>query len=188
MELALNKEISHSKTVSRIIGIAFFAILSCLGAFVRIPLPGSPVPITLQTFFVLLSGACLCGNLGGASQSIYVLSGMAGLPVFTGAGVGLLYLLGPTGGYVFGFIIASLFVGNLIRRRGNRLFSVFLIFCLADFILLTCGTLWLKVVTGCSFAQAIATGFLPFMLGDLLKASAASAVYSRVRKRCLEVF
>ena len=188
MELLLTRELTHSKTVNRILGVTVFVILMSLGAFVRIPLPFSPVPLTLQTFFVLLSGACLAGNPGMFSQLAYVSLGMAGLPLFTAAGSGLLYLLGPTGGYLFGFILAALFIGRLIKYNATGVSSVFILFCLADFILLSCGALWLKLVTGCSFTQAIFMGFLPFIPGDLLKAAAAAVIYSRIHKRCREIF
>ena len=96
MEAVLKKEVILDKTLCRVMGVLTFVILTSLGAFVRIPLPFSPVPITLQTFFVLLSGALLGSNLGTISQLSYLLLGASGLPVFTGAGSGLFYLLGPT--------------------------------------------------------------------------------------------
>src|SRR5512137_1746469 len=112
MELSLHTELIRSKAASRAAAVAVFAVLSMLGAFVRIPIPWSPVPLTLQTFFVLLSGACLGRRLGAVSQVCYVLVGIAGLPVFSQAGSGLLYLAGPTGGYLAGFIAASLWIGS----------------------------------------------------------------------------
>jgi len=188
MEISLKKEVVLDRTLCRIIGVAAFAVFMGLGAFVRIPLPFSPVPITLQTFFVLLSGACLGGNLGGLSQLTYILAGMAGLPVFAGAGNGLLYLLGPTGGYILGFVLASLFVGKLIKYSSKGIFYVFALFCLADLILLGCGTLWLKAMLGYPLTKSVVIGFLPFIPGDLLKISAASVIHSRLHKRCREIF
>jgi biotin transport system substrate-specific component len=188
MEILLTRELTHSKTVNRIFGVTVFVILMCLGAFVRIPLPFNPVPLTLQTFFVLLSGACLAGNLGMFSQLVYVALGITGFPLFTAAGSGWLYLFGPTGGYIFGFVLAALLIGRLIKYSAKTIFSVFILFCLADLLLLACGALWLKLVTGCSLTQAVFMGFLPFIPGDLLKAAAAAGVYSRMGCRCREIF
>jgi biotin transport system substrate-specific component len=95
MEALLRKEIILNKTLCRVIGIAVFIILTSLGAFVRIPLPFSPVPLTLQTFFVLLGGALLGSNLGALSQLSYIFLGVLGLPVFSGAGSGLSYFWAP---------------------------------------------------------------------------------------------
>jgi len=188
MEILLTREVVLNKTLCRTIGVLTFAVFMSLGAFVRIPLPFSPVPITLQTFFVLLCGACLGGNLGALSQLIYILVGISGLSVFTGTGSGLFYLLGPTGGYIIGFVLASLFIGRLIKYNQKRIFSVFILFSLADFILLTCGTLWLKTILGYPFTKSMLIGFLPFIPGDLLKISAASVIYSRLARRCKEIF
>ncbi|MDD5348187.1 MAG: biotin transporter BioY [Candidatus Omnitrophica bacterium] len=187
MELSLNSEITTSKTASRAIGVAAFVILTCLGAFVRIPLVISPVPLTLQTFFVLLSGACLGARRGALSQGLYCLLGTLGLPVFTGAGFGLLYLAGPTGGYLAGFVVAGLVLGRFIGTARN-LARVFCLMCLADAILLGMGAGWLAIGCGFSIAQAFTAGMLVFVPGDLIKAFAASLVYQKIRNRCSEVF
>ena len=113
----LSKEIVIDRTATRAIGLFCFIILTALGAYVRIPLPFTPVPITLQTFFVLLSGAVLGRKWGSASQMGYLLLGIVGLPVFAGAGAGFAYLFGPTGGYIIGFIVASWLVGRIIHQK-----------------------------------------------------------------------
>lgn len=188
MEAILRKEIMVSKTASRIIGVIIFIILTSLGAFVRIPLPFTPVPITLQTFFVLLSGAFLGSNLGASSQVGYILLGISGLPIFTGAGAGIPYLLGPTSGYIFGFVLASYFVGRFINFTKNNFFSTFSLLCLGDFILLICGVLWLKFIFGYSLTKLLFIGFIPFIPGDLLKALVASSLYLRLKSRIKEIF
>jgi len=99
-----------SRAVLLVVG---FALLTALGAQVRIPI--QPVPITLQTFFVLLGGLMLGPNLGALAQVLYVSLGAAGAPVFAGEGVGRAYLLGPTGGYLLGFAASAWLVGQLIR-------------------------------------------------------------------------
>ncbi|MCM8780709.1 MAG: biotin transporter BioY [Candidatus Omnitrophica bacterium] len=186
METILNREIIVDKTICRIINVSVFVILTSLGAFVRMPLPFTPIPITLQTLFVLLSGAILGSGLGALSQSIYLLLGGLGLPIFAGAGSGFVYLVGPTGGYLAGFVLAALFIGRFISKTKSIL-SVFILFCLADFIILTIGTLWLGFVFRYNATRSILFGFLPFVLGDIFKASVASFVYIRLRGRLKEI-
>jgi biotin transport system substrate-specific component len=94
---------------------SMFGSLTAIGAYIMIPLP--PVPITFQTLFLNLAGALLGGYLGALSQVVYILLGVIGLPVFAGGKAGLGVLLGPTGGYLFGFVLAALVVGKGYRRR-----------------------------------------------------------------------
>jgi len=188
MEALLKKEIILSKAVSRLIGVVIFIILTSLAAFVRIPLPFTPVPITLQTLFVLLSGLCLGSRLGFLSQCGYIFLGAIGLSIFTGSGNGLFYLFGPTAGYLVGFALASFLAGKLIRSRQDNLPVIFVKLCLADFVLLACGAAWLKFLLGCSLAQALLIGFLPFLVGDLFKILIASILYLRLRPRLERIF
>lgn len=187
MELTLKKEIISNKTICRIIGVTAFVILTTLGAFIRIPLPFTPVPITLQTFFVLLSGAFLGSRLGATAQISYMALGVSGLSLFTSSGSGLLYILGPTGGYILGFVVAAIFIGKFIKYA-NNFFYALAVFCAADIILLGCGTLWLKILFNYSLAKSLFIGFLPFLAGDLFKAILACAVYSKLQKRIKEIF
>jgi biotin transport system substrate-specific component len=187
MEMSLNREITRSKTASRAIGMSAFVVLTALGAFVRITLPFSPVPLTLQTFFVLLGAATLGKSRGVVVQLAYVLLGVAGLPVFSGAGSGLLYLAGPTAGYLLGFIMASLFIGHVLNRVQNK-FLIFLVFLCADFLILSLGSLWLKASFGCSLNKALMMGMIPFIPGDLSKAGIAFLIYQKIKIRCREIF
>jgi biotin transport system substrate-specific component len=183
MEGILNRELIVSKKICRVIGVCVFIILTSLGAFVRVPLPFTPVPLTLQTFFVLLSGAFLGGNLGMLSQLGYLSLGLAGLSIFTGSGSGLLYLCGPTGGYLVGFILASLFVGRFIRYGRGNLLKTFGILFTADLLLLGLGIIWLRLILGQPLSKILLIGFIPYLPGDLLKALAASAVYLKAKSR-----
>ena len=188
MEAILRKELILNKALCRTLGVLTFIILTSLGAFVRIPLPFTPVPITLQTFFVLLSGAFLGSNLGALTQLSYIFLGMAGLPIFSSAGSGLSYLIGPTGGYLFGFVLASLWLGRFIKYSQDNLFATFAILCIADLILLSSGIVWLKFIFGYSFAKSLLIGFIPFVPGDLLKALAATFLYLKLKSRLKEIF
>lgn len=188
MEAILNREIVTNKTLCRIFAVFTFIILTALGAYVRIPLPFTPVPITLQTFFVLLGAALLGESLGVITQAGYLTFGIAGLSIFTGAGYGLIYLSGPTGGYLLGFILAAFFAARFIRfSRDNFLFTFGALF-IADLILLACGALWLKIIFGYSFGKTALLGILPFIPGDLLKALAAASVYLKLKSRVREIF
>ena len=188
MEAILKREIILNKTICRIIGIATFILLTSLGAFVRIPLPFSPVPITLQTFFVLLSGAFLGSQLSVTGQSSYIFLGISGLPVFAGANSGLFYLFGPTGGYLFGFVLTAFFIGRAIKYCPPNLFSLFVLFCLGDLILLSCGVIWLRFLFGYPLSKLLVIGFAPFLPGDLLKALAAACLYLKLKSRLKEIF
>ncbi len=188
METILKREVISNKALIRVISVSAFVVLMTIGAFVRIPLAFTPVPITLQTFFVLLSGAILGTNLGVITQLSYIILGVSGLTIFSGGSNGLLYLFGPTGGYLIGFIFAALFLGKFIKHCQNNLFSIFILFCLADFMLLFCGVIWLKFILGYSLMRTMIIGFIPFIPGDLLKAMAAALIYLRLKPRLKEIF
>lgn len=188
MEAILKKQIILSKPLGRIILLTIFVIMISLGAFVRIPLPFSPVPITLQTMFVLLSAALLGNRLGVITQLSYILLGVLGLPIFAGAGSGLLYLLGPTAGYLYGFILSSLFLGSLIKYSKNNWLSIFSLFCLADFIILISGVFWLRFIFRYSLPRLLLIGMIPFIPGDLFKAALATTLYLKLRPRLKKIF
>ncbi len=161
-------------SVVRTAGVITFAALTCLGAFIRIPLPFTPVPITLQTFFVLLSGALLGKKYGSYSQILYVTIGSFGLPVFSGGGGGLLYLLGPTGGYLVGFAAASFVTGFLLEKKRSFLFVLFSMFA-ATMLIYLGGVIWLNIISR-SWRQSFFLGISPFIIGDCLKALLAALI------------
>lgn len=183
MEAIINREIITNKKICRVLVVTVFITLTTLSAFVRIPLPFTPVPLTLQTFFVLLSGALLGRKLGVFTQACYLFLGLTGLQVFTGPGSGCLYLLGPTGGYIVGFVLASFFAGSLFSEGRHNWRNTFLKFLCADFIILLSGMFWLKVSLSCPFSQAFLLGFLPFVPGDLIKVIFATAVFNKIHSR-----
>jgi len=183
METIIKRELISDKRLCRLLGVGVFVILTTLSAFVRVPLPFTPVPLTLQTFFVLLSGALLGRKLGATSQAAYMLLGLSGQQVFTGIGCGSLYLLGPTGGYIVGFVLASFVAGSLLAQENPSWLVVFIKLLAADFIILFSGMLWLKISLAIPFAKAFLLGFLPFVLGDILKVILATVVYNKMRGR-----
>ena len=175
--------------VSGTIGVAAFVVMTALGAHVRIPLPWTPVPITLQTFFVQLAGATLGPALGPLSQAIYLLVGVAGVPVFAGGGGLLVLLRGVTTGYLLGFVVATALVGRLVRVRQDPGFLWILgSMAAGSLAVYACGVLWLAWSLGLSLPSALAQGMLPFLLGDALKTSAAAGLYRSYRRRARMVF
>lgn len=146
-------------------GSLFVAIL----AQISIPLPFSPVPITGQTFAVLLVGAALGSRRGLASMTLYVLEGALGLPFFAGGSGGVHVLIGATAGYLAGFLAAAYLSGWLAEHGWDRRFrSSILIFIGGNLIIYVFGVAWLAIVLG-SLQKAILAGLLPFLIGDALK-------------------
>ena len=183
MESIVSREIITNKRICRFLAVTVFITLTTLSAFVRIPLPLTPVPLTLQTLFVLLSGALLGKRLGMFAQTGYLLLGLTGFQVFTGFGSGSLYLLGPTGGYIVGFVLTSFITGSLFLEGKLNWWNTFLKFLCADFIILLSGMFWLKIFLSCPLNQAFLLGFLPFVPGDLLKVMFATAVFNKIHSR-----
>jgi len=176
------RDIIRNRTANLAIGCAVFVVLMVLGAYVRIPLFFTPVPITLQTFFVLLSGALLGRKWGAISQAAYLSIGAFGLPVFQGYGSGASHIFGPTGGYLFGFIAASYVAGLLIgpdNRKAQLKIAASMAASLA--VIYTFGVIWLKLFLGVSFSAALVMGLYPFLPGAAIKLIAASYVYNFTR-------
>jgi biotin transport system substrate-specific component len=150
------------------------AALTALLAQVAIPL--WPVPITGQTLAVLLVGASLGAARGALSMVVYALAGLAGLPVFSDHTSGAGVLFGVTGGYIVGFVLAAAFTGWLAQRRVERRFLAgMLAFVAGSVVVFLVGLPWLKVAAGLTWAQTIAGGFTPFILGGIVKAVLAAA-------------
>ncbi|MDD2679326.1 MAG: biotin transporter BioY [Candidatus Omnitrophica bacterium] len=187
MEAIFKRELITDKRLCRLSALLFAVIFISLGAFVRIPLPFTPVPLTLQTFFVLLSAGLFSRRLGLTAQLSYLLLGASGLPVFAGAASGLGYLLSPTAGYLLGFILATLFISGAIKRAKVNPGALLLVFSLADIIILLSGSIWIKVTLGISLVKALMLGFIPFIPGDLLKIIAVAFVYLRLKGRAEEI-
>ena len=143
-------------------------------AQVEIPLPFTPVPITGQTFGVLLIGAALGSKRGAASLTLYLTEGALGLPFFAGGASGFGILTGATAGYLVGFILAAYVIGLLAERGLERNVRTSIVpFLVGTVVIYTCGVTWLAVVLG-SFGKALTAGLLPFLIGDAIKLAAAA--------------
>lgn len=162
----------------------FAAITAVLSWLPPIPLPFSPVPITFQVIGVLMAGALLGPKLGFLSQLVYVFLGVMGLPVFAGGNAGLGVIIGPTGGYIIGFILAAFVVGWFIHIYPSNKFSKYAIaMTLGIFSIYIPGTLQLALVTGLSLQKALMVGTLPYIPLDIVKAVIVSMVAVPVNNR-----
>ncbi len=174
-------ELVPSRTARRVIGVLAFAAATAFGAKVALPIPGTPIPFTLQPLFVLLAGALLGARLGAASQALYLAVGAMGLPVFV-AGGGVAYLLGPTGGYLMAYPAAAFLAGlggrSVLRTLGALLAGLAAIYA--------GGLAWLSVVG--TVDVAVALGLRPFLLADLVKVFLVLLVAGRLRARALRLF
>ena len=154
--------------------IALGAIFVAMLAQVKITLPFTPVPLTGQTFAVLLVAAALGSKRGAASMTFYIALGAFGMPVFAGGASGMTYLSGATLGYLIGFMLAAYVVGLLAERGLERSVRTSIIpFFVGTVIIYACGVTWLAIILG-SFSKAFAAGLVPFLIGDAIKLVAAS--------------
>lgn len=152
------------------------ALLTALAAQVRIPLPFTPVPITGQTFAVLLSGAALGRYAGAASQGLYVILGLF-LPFYAGGASGWSYASGATGGFLLGFVATAWIVGYLAEQRQDRtVASAVPAFLTGSVVIYLFGVPWLANVLDVSWTRAVELGMAPFVLGDLIKVGIAGAL------------
>ncbi len=149
-----------------------------LWASAKVQIPFYPVPMTMQTYMVLVIGAAYGWRLGGATVLLYLLEGAAGLPVFAGTpekGIGLAYLAGPTGGYLLGFLLAATLIGWLAQRGWDRsLWRMLVAMALGHGVIFLLGVGYLASLMG-SLEQAVSAGFVPFAWATVLKTALAAA-------------
>jgi len=139
-----------------------------LALLAQIQIPLQPVPVTGQTFGVLLVGALLGSRRGALSMLTYLSMGAAGLPVFAGLGAGASHFAGPTGGYLVGFVVAAWLIGRLAERGWDRrVHTTALAMLLGTLLIYLPGIAWLSTFVG--WGQVLQLGLIPFLLGDLLK-------------------
>jgi biotin transport system substrate-specific component len=152
------------------------ALLTAACAQISIKIPGSPVPLTGQTFAVVLVGAGLGARRGGLSMLLYVALGLV-LPVYASGAQGTGVLFGSSGGYLFGFVLAAWAMGLIAERGGDRrVVSAALAFAVGQLLIFGVGVPWLKVDTSQSWGWAIHEGFTIFILGGVIKAALAGVL------------
>ncbi len=212
------KELINNIVARRVIGIVGFLLLIASGAYLYLPLPNTPVPLTLQTFFVLLCAVFLTKKDALLTQCMYLGLGALGLPFFSAGGGGIAKLFGPTGGYIVGFIFASFIVSFMMesyfypRTRSpqaypgvnektrlqafgagfyniERKYSYTAgVMSLGMLTILFFGSLWLFFFMKVSFTKVLLLGAVPFVAGDILKVILAATIYCRVSERTRNIF
>lgn len=165
----------QTRVLRRGIAIGLGALLVALSAQIAVPVPFSPVPMTLQPLGVLAVGGLL-GAAGGVSALVlYIVLGSVGLPVFAGGASGAVHLVGPTGGYLLAFPVAAGVTGALVGRVPRSPLRV-LLACAVGMALIHIGGVAQLAVLGGDPALAVRVGFVPFFTGDLLKVGLAAAL------------
>ena len=168
------------QTAERAGAVLFVTVLTAVAAQISVPLPFTPVPFTFQPMVVLVGAAALGARLGAASQVLYLALGLAGLPVFAASPVlaqGAARLFGPTGGYLMAYPLAAFVAGALAERGFDRRY-------LTAVLAMTCGlavvfaggVLWLAFGLARGLSSALAAGFYPFVLADVVKLLLAAGV------------
>ncbi|GAA0395126.1 biotin transporter BioY [Cocleimonas flava] len=180
------KQITYPTLIQEVSGLkdsmltkVFLALVGSLAlwASAKISIPFYPVPMTMQTFVVLMIGMSYGAKLGGATITLYLVEGALGLPVFSGSperGIGLAYMFGPTGGYLLGFLVSAVTVGILAERGfGKNILSTLISMTIGTAIIFAFGLLWLGSIIGWD-ASLLELGFTPFALGAILKIGLAA--------------
>lgn len=165
-----------------------YTLLAVVGSLIlwasaKVQVPFWPVPMTMQPMVVLLIGALYGPGLGVATILLYLAEGALGLPVFAGTparGIGIPYMLGPTGGYMVGWLFAAALAGWVVART-RRALPILLALAAAMAIIYLCGFAWLAVAIGAE--AAFAKGVVPFVLGDTLKIGLATAIIVATLRR-----
>jgi biotin transport system substrate-specific component len=159
--------------------VAAASLFVALCARLSVPLPFTPVPLTLSNFGVLVVGLLLGSKRGFAALALYLAQGAAGLPVFAVGAGGIAQLLGPTGGYLLAYPVAA-FVAGWIAERGASRFGRFLVAALAAEVVIFAGGLaWLMALTH-GAAQAMNFGLYPFVFAEVIKITAAAGVGTKI--------
>ncbi|MGH9182484.1 MAG: biotin transporter BioY [Acidimicrobiales bacterium] len=165
----------RARTAALVVG---FALLTAASAQLSVHLPWTPVPVTGQTFAVLLAGAALGWRAGGASQLLYLSLGAVGLPFYAAGASGWSVVSGATGGYLVGFVVAAALVGALAERQQDRTLLTSVPAMLAGTaVIYLLGVTWLAHVADLDATTAVEQGLAPFVIGDALKLVAAGAVF-----------
>ncbi len=180
----MERSVHHYSKTTYLILCALFAALTAVGAWISIPLPFTPVPVTLATMVTSLAGGLLGPRYGSMSMVVYVLLGAAGAPFFHNFTGGAGIIAGPTGGYIVGYIFSALICGILIDINKNRKQSFLWIVLSITAGLFACyllGTLWFIMSTGTGLVPSILMCVVPFLPGDALKIIASALLIKKLR-------
>lgn len=174
---ALNLTRSRTSVLVGLALIVLFANFIALTARLAIPLPFSPVDVTGETLAVLLTGLALGPRRGMASVMVFLGEGAVGLPVFQGGTGGPAMLVGPTGGYLWGFVLAAGLVGVLAERGATRrTWTLLLAMVLGNLVIYLVGAVWLSRLLPGGVPSAVTAGIIPFLPGDAVKCLLAAGI------------
>lgn len=179
---AVNSNLISKVTSSEIFWIFSFAILTAVSAQISIPV--KPVPFTLQTLMVALTGAFLGARNGAYSQILYLLAGALGLPVFAPVPdgyMGIASLFGPTGGYLLAFPVAAFITGYIIEKNKSYL-SIIFAMIVTEFVIITSGIIYLNIVFLHNWMNALKSGAIIFSLWTVIKIIAGASIFTGINK------
>lgn len=163
----------------QIVFAALMAAFTAAGAWISLPI--GPVPIVLQNFFIYISGLLLGPRWAMASVAVYLLAGACGMPVFAGGTGGPARFVGPTGGYLAGFLPAAGIIGWIGEKGGGKIVLDAAAMVAGTAVIYACGLTWLQMLTHMSGRQTLSVGMLPFLPGDAVKMAAAVIVLRVLR-------
>jgi len=182
----------RNKKILKLVFVALFAALISAGAFIAVPI--GPVPIALQNFFALLSGLVLGPFLGTAAVGLFLVAGLIGAPVFAnnGSPMGIARLFGPSGGFLFGYLLSALVAGLILGfpRPGIKTPAWRIVLAVVAGLLVVYipGLIRLKIVMNIDWRKTFMVGFIPFMIGDAIKGVIAGLITPRLRRTVARVF
>ena len=163
-------------TVQELTTMALLAALLCVSSYISIRLPFSAVPITAQTLIINMIALLLKPKKAGTTVVIWILLGAVGLPVFSNGNAGFGVLAGPTGGYIFGYLIAAILISLARGKKYNWIRKIICVIAIGFPVIYGVGVPWMKVATGIDWKAALLTGLVPFLVGDVIKAIASVAI------------
>lgn len=169
-------------TTKNIILCAIFAALTAILSQISIPLPFTPVPINLAMISVFIAGGLLETKISAISQLVYVIIGAIGVPVYANFTGGLGILVGPTGGYIVGYIITTIIIGVIVKRLGNSIYSYTVAMVVGILGCYFVGTVWFMHITQNGLIEALLMCVVPFLIGDILKIILSAFLVKRLKK------
>lgn len=174
----ITEEVIDSSNIEKMVFASLFAAMTAVGAYIKLPV--GPVPITLQVLFVFLAGSILGKKWGSLSMVVYILLGVAGIPVFAGGASGIGVLFGPTGGYIIGFVIAAFVIGMLTERKKSTGLTFNVLYMLIGLVIIyMLGATQLMVEAQFEPFETIMAGIAPFVIGDILSILIAAYITTR---------
>ena len=172
----MDEKVKTSFNLRMTVYCALFTALIIIGGYISVPIPIGPVPIALADFFVMVTGLFLGWKYGLVSTGLYIVLGSLGLPVFAGGSAGLAIFFGPTGGFLFGYLLLAASVGFITGKMKPSIITYLTALIIGNILLYLVGVPWLKVKVNLSWAAALAAGFTPFIIGIVIKITVAAAL------------